>query len=103
MANPPCMSGDGCDDAVTCRFLQPAAYRAPFDRACQLITTKRIGAPNEGGHRTGRFRSVKQVPQNLCDRHSQRENDQSMSDAALLAWVIGQRRFTAPRLIGAIG
>jgi len=40
-------------------------------------------------------RSVKQVPQNLCDRHSQRENDQSISDAALLAWVIGQRPINA--------
>jgi hypothetical protein len=48
-------------------------------------------------------RSAKQVPQNLCDRHSQRENDQSISDAALLAWVIRQRRFNADRFIGAIG
>jgi hypothetical protein len=46
--------------------------------------------------------SAKQEPQELRDRHSKRESDQSIPDPALLTWVDRERRFGVARLTSAI-
>jgi hypothetical protein len=64
-------------------------------------TTKQAQSTQVRRH-WGWSESAKQEPQELRDRHSKRESDQSIPDPALLTWVDRERRFGVARLTSAI-